>query len=168
MNVNYNDLARFIGANLPEKGVWFQSSPAESGTKDRYGDAVLAEGLAIRRGQSTDTDPWLVVYFTIVEELPPTGGQKDPSGQRASGVSDASSDECPEEQEGSSDPDNLNHLDHLDLYVGFTGAYDTLADAKREARDLVGYLPAADPAVRALNQDLIFEAIDDLEDEPAD
>lgn len=131
MCMDFNELGRFVEGELPGRGVWFQSSPAEEGTTDRYGDTILAEGLAIRRAE----DSWMVIYFTILEdELAVTDGGDLTAGD-------------------------------LQLYTGFVGSYDEFGQAKAEARDLVEYLPVAEPAAKKLNQDLIFEALDDLEDE---
>lgn len=131
MYMDFNELGRFIEGELPDRGLWFQSSPAEEGATDRYGDTILAEGLAIRRSQ----DSWLVIYFTIIED-----------------------------ELALADGGELTR-DDLQLYTGFVGSYDEFGQAKTEARDLVEYLPVAEPAAKKLNQDLIFEALDDLQDE---
>lgn len=64
------------------------------------------------------------------------------------------------------DPDeDIPSTDDLELYAGFTGEYDTLQEAKREAQQLVDYLPRPAFMSNETTRKLIFDAIDELEDE---
>lgn len=97
-------------------------------------DGDASEGLAIRREPAW----YLVVYFRVV----PSSSETEIS--RAG--------ETP--GEGS---------EGWKVEIGYTGDFDSLAEAKKEARSLIRHLPRSAFLTDADAQDLVFAALDDLE-----
>lgn len=166
MDVDYHQLANFIGEALPGKGVWLHSAPTEEVTaeetisedNEESGETALsqyplAEGIAIRvflrdDVQTEGTTFWSVFYFSIWSTLP-----TQPRAEEIDAKRDARTE--PEE------------LEDLSLRIGFNQEYDTLGEAKTEARELVEYLPVPDSVDREANRrmhNMLFAAIDDLQD----
>lgn len=99
-------------------------------------DGSASDGLAIRREPAW----YLVVYFRVVPSLEP-----ETSGAAGEGISG----------------DDLNDWK---VEIGYAGDFDSLAEAKREARGLVRHLPRPPFLKHEGAQDLVFAALDDLED----
>lgn len=135
--MNYNTLCDLVHDALPGRGIWFQSASDP--------EEIHQEGLAIRQvfhapetsaKSGNEGHYYVVCYFRVV----PEEGQLDIHG-------DVIDSHMPESWR---------------VEIGYQNQVDTPRKARREARDLVRYLPRPEFIKDDDRNESLFEFIDEL------